>query len=208
VTIDIFVSPYLVLALRLSIGTILLFAGVSKVGNMRGFSEGVLSYGILPVRLVRLFAFGLPYLEIVTGSSLLVGLRTRVAALVAGLLFMIFAIAIGINLRRGQELECHCFGKVHLEHISPRILLRNLMFAVFTLPIALFANDFLTLDGWLTNKTGIRSPENALLLLLLVLAAVILIILIFVSQQALRKSTVDVHGWDPLSLVKEVTARD
>ena len=49
-------------------------------------------------------------LEIVVGLLLIVGLLTRVAALVSALLFVAFIIGIASAWARGLQIDCGCFG--------------------------------------------------------------------------------------------------
>ncbi len=70
----------------------------------------VAAFRLLPEILVRPFAYGLPMMELVLGLLLLVGLGTRIAALLTGLMMIMFLVGIGSAWARGLSIDCGCFG--------------------------------------------------------------------------------------------------
>jgi uncharacterized membrane protein YphA (DoxX/SURF4 family) len=61
----------------------------------------VRAYQLLPDGVVDAVAAVLPYLEIATGALLLLGLATRLAGILAGLLMIAFLIGVGSAAARG-----------------------------------------------------------------------------------------------------------
>jgi uncharacterized membrane protein YphA (DoxX/SURF4 family) len=59
---------------------------------------------------VQVVGHGLPILEILLGGCLLLGLVTRVAAVVSAVLLAAFVVGIGSAWARGLSIECGCFG--------------------------------------------------------------------------------------------------
>jgi hypothetical protein len=126
----------------------------------------------------------LPYLEIACGLTLLVGLWTRAAALLAIMLFASFATAIGINLARGKDLDCNCLGKLHQEKISAATLLRNFIFILLAVEALIFANNYLAIDGWLLNMNASKSNAPPVTgLIPMILAVVTLFIAYLLIQE-------------------------
>ncbi|MDM8000617.1 MAG: DoxX family protein, partial [Dehalococcoidia bacterium] len=76
----------LLLLIRLALGGILIFSGLSKLTSGTDFVGVVASYGMLPQTLAELFGTVLPWLELLVGVSLVLGLFTRLAAATALLL--------------------------------------------------------------------------------------------------------------------------
>lgn len=95
---------------RLVLGVALLVAGVLKAGNPVASARAVQAYDVLPFELARWVGYGLPWIEIVVGALLVLGLFTRVAAVVGGLLMLAFVIGIGQAWARGLAIDCGCFG--------------------------------------------------------------------------------------------------
>jgi hypothetical protein len=151
---DLITHPYLTVLIRWLLAGILIFAGASKVTD-NGFVEALRTYEVLPPQLSKWLARALPFIEIALGAFLAIGLGTRIAAGLAALLFASFSIAVGINMLRGRELDCHCFGKLYTEKIGPAILLRNCILTLLAVQVIFPAHSYLTIDGWLqTSNTA------------------------------------------------------
>ncbi|TBT93168.1 DoxX family membrane protein [Propioniciclava tarda] len=98
------------LAARLVLGVVLLLAGGLKLGNLEESVYAVRSYRLLPYEVTAPLGYGLPILEVAVGLLLIVGLFTRVAALVGALLMIGFIVAIASVWYRGISIDCGCFG--------------------------------------------------------------------------------------------------
>ena len=95
---------------RIFLGVILGWAGVVKIRNPEAFIEIVKAYNLLPEELVVLWGIFLPWIELVTGLFLFLGLWHKSAVLSSSGLFLLFAAAVGINILRGADIACGCFG--------------------------------------------------------------------------------------------------
>jgi uncharacterized membrane protein YphA (DoxX/SURF4 family) len=60
--------------------------------------------------LVKPFGYGLPFLELALALLLLVGLGTRIAATLSGVLLLVYIASIGSVWARGLSIDCGCFG--------------------------------------------------------------------------------------------------
>jgi uncharacterized membrane protein YphA (DoxX/SURF4 family) len=103
-------APILLLLLRLLLGGTLLWAGLVKIPEPGLFAQTVRAYNVLPLPLVNPFAVVVPWMEVTAGLCLLLGFWTRSSALSALLLLLCFGVALGVNLYRGADLSCGCFG--------------------------------------------------------------------------------------------------
>jgi hypothetical protein len=100
----------LVAACRLVLVLWLGIAGILKLGHLRAFRRAVHHYRVLPHTLAGLYAMLVGPAEIVAATLLLCGVAIGAGSVLAALLVASFAIAVGVNLRRGRDLDCHCFG--------------------------------------------------------------------------------------------------
>jgi uncharacterized membrane protein YphA (DoxX/SURF4 family) len=95
---------------RLVLGGVLIAAGALKIGNPSDSVVAVKAYQLLPESIAVTVGHILPILEIVVGVLLVVGLLTRVAAVIAGLLMLAFVFGIAWAWAKGLRIDCGCFG--------------------------------------------------------------------------------------------------
>ena len=95
---------------RVFLGLTLGWAGIVKIRNPEAFIKIVKTYDLLPEGLVILWGIFLPWIELVTGLFLFFGLWHKSAVLSSSGLFLIFAVAVSINILRGADIACGCFG--------------------------------------------------------------------------------------------------
>ena len=104
------IRPWLGTVVRLFLGAVWIWAGLSKIGSPRTFTEAVRAYGATPEWMSTAIGYGLPVLEVCLGILLVVGIAVRLTAIVSALLFLVFLIGIIQVDIRGIQLECGCFG--------------------------------------------------------------------------------------------------
>jgi uncharacterized membrane protein YphA (DoxX/SURF4 family) len=95
---------------RLALGGVLLAAGLLKIGDLTGSVQSVIAYELFPYEVSRFIGTVLPVLETALGVLLLLGLFTRVTALLGGLLMLVFIAGIVSAWTRGLSIDCGCFG--------------------------------------------------------------------------------------------------
>jgi uncharacterized membrane protein YphA (DoxX/SURF4 family) len=95
---------------RLILGVVLILAGALKVTSPAQSALAVRAYKVLPYDLAGYVGFALPVVEIGIGLLLVLGLFTRVSAVLGGLLMLIFIAGIISAWVRGLSLDCGCFG--------------------------------------------------------------------------------------------------
>jgi len=95
---------------RLALGGVFLWAALGKLGDIEGLARDVQRFRMLPAPGVNLVAIVLPWIELVAGLSLLLGIRARAGALVTGALMAVFTAAVAFAMARGLSIECGCFG--------------------------------------------------------------------------------------------------
>lgn len=95
---------------RTLVGGVWVVAGVLKLPDPNDNVRAVRAYDLLPESVVQVVGHALPILEILVGVCLLLGLLTRVAAVVSAVLLVAFVVGIASAWGRGLSIECGCFG--------------------------------------------------------------------------------------------------
>ena len=95
---------------RLFLGIVLIYAGATKIGHPLTAQRAVQAYEIFPDGLANTIGLALPFLEVILGVLLVLGLFTRPVAIVSTLLMVAFIIGISQAWARGLTIDCGCFG--------------------------------------------------------------------------------------------------
>jgi len=127
-------SPYLSLALRVYVGYFFLYASVSKIPYPAQFAEAIAAYQILPYWFLNIGILLLPWIEFVSALFLIIGLRTRAAAALIGLMLIMFAVMVATAMYWGTAITCGCYDTVG-EPIGWRKLGEQLVLFVFTVQV-------------------------------------------------------------------------
>ena len=137
---------YVVLVLRIVLGAIFIVAGVSKIGHASLFAAEIAGFRILPQIVIAPLALVLPFLELLLGAYLILGLFTRAAAWIAVLLLALFDGAIASAVVRGMTVNCGCFGPNDTTVTTWSEVARDAAFVVLAVVVALRAPGTLALD--------------------------------------------------------------
>lgn len=117
------------------LGAVFIVAAVGKLLDLDGTRRTLGEFGVARGRSAA--AIGLPLVELAIGVLMVPPATARVAAIVGLLALVIFSAAIARQIRRGNEVQCHCFGRVHSAPVSWSLVVRNLAFAGVAAFIAL-----------------------------------------------------------------------
>lgn len=104
------VSEWIGLAVRLGLAVVWAWAGFAKIADPAEAAQAVRAYEILPESMVKPAGYGLPFLELALALLLLIGLGTRIVAVVSALLLLAFIVGIASAWARGISIDCGCFG--------------------------------------------------------------------------------------------------
>ena len=140
-------------AARLGLAVVWAWAGLAKISDPEAAAQAVRAYRLLPEALVKPFGYGLPFLEIALAVLLLVGLGTRVAAALSGLLLLVYIGSIASVWARGISIDCGCFGgggAVSASHTAYlQEILRDLGFLLLAGWLVRWPRTWVSLDGTL-----------------------------------------------------------
>ncbi len=126
------VDPVVSLIFALVLSYIFVVAALHKFKGFSEFLETVSNYRVLPAFAVKPFAIALPVIELATGIALLIPFTSSLASAVAGILLLVYILAMLINLAQGRRsIDCGCGGSDQKQNISEWLLLRNGMLVIF-----------------------------------------------------------------------------
>jgi uncharacterized membrane protein YphA (DoxX/SURF4 family) len=102
-------SPWLTVRMQIAVGVIFIAAALPKVVDPPAFAQMIYNYRLVPGFAVNAAALVMPWIELLAGAGLVLGIWRRSSATVIGALLVVFIVAIGINLARGHAVNCGCF---------------------------------------------------------------------------------------------------
>ena len=99
----------LITLLRVILGAILLFAGITKLMGFSIFTTHVDSYQMLPIGLVKPVSYLIVSAEVTLGVVLIIGYFSRGAGILSMFLFLVFAVVLANALLRELTItDCGC----------------------------------------------------------------------------------------------------
>lgn len=137
---------WLVFALRLLIGGVLIVAGALKVMHSEALASAIAGFRLVPQPVVLPLAIALPPLELIFGFYLVAGLFTRVAAGVVCAMFLAYAAAVASAVIRHIPANCGCFGPNDAATADWPHVAGDVVAAVLALCVARYAPGALALD--------------------------------------------------------------
>jgi uncharacterized membrane protein YphA (DoxX/SURF4 family) len=116
-------SPWLTIRVQIGLGLFFVIAALPKIVDPPSFAHMVYNYRIVPGPLVNLMGLTMPWIELLSGLALILGIWKEAGRMIISALLVVFIIAISINLARNNAIDCGCFdvtaaGKSHEERIA------------------------------------------------------------------------------------------
>ncbi len=103
-------NSWVELAARWILGTIFIYASFHKIVYPADFAKIIYGYGLFPGFSINLIAIILPFVELVSGLALILGIYPRSAVLIINGMLLAFIIVLSINIIRGHQFDCGCFS--------------------------------------------------------------------------------------------------
>lgn len=140
----VFRSPYLAIFCRLLLGVIFIQFALSKILRPAVFAMNVVDYQLMPFWGVNLWSLVLPWAELVAGLFLILGIRTRTAAIFIGGMNIIFIVGLVNAILQGYPINCGCVGETG-EPVNWWKVMKNVGMLLMTVQIFFF-DRFFVLD--------------------------------------------------------------
>jgi putative oxidoreductase len=104
-------SPYVSIFCRILLGVIFIQFALSKILRPAVFAMNVVDYQLMPFWGVNLWSLALPWAELVAGLFLILGIRTRTAAIFIGGMNVMFIVGLVNAILQGYPINCGCVGE-------------------------------------------------------------------------------------------------
>lgn len=125
--------PWLTIRVQIALGLFFVIAALPKIVDPPSFAHMIYNYRIVPAALLNFMALVMPWVELLAGLALILGIWRGTARTIIAAMLVTFIIAITINLARGNAIDCGCFdvsvaNKTHDERLADMklVILRDL----------------------------------------------------------------------------------
>src|SRR4051794_10268799 len=98
--------------LSLALAAVFGVAAFGKLMDLEGSRAAVEGFGV-ERRTAGVLGIALPFAELAIAAGLIIAPLSRAAAVAALVLLLAFAAGVARAMRRGEAVECHCFGVLH-----------------------------------------------------------------------------------------------
>ena len=115
------------LIIRLLLGGMWVWASLDKIQDPAQFSRDIANYHVMPFGLENLSAIVVPWLELLIGIGLIIGVMVDGAALISFSLMLLFIVLISQAILRGFNIECGC-GLKEGQLVGWEKILENIVF--------------------------------------------------------------------------------
>ena len=135
---------------RLLLGSTFIYASYHKILDPETFAKIVYGYQLFPSETINLIAIIIPFIELITGIALIIGVYTRPAAIIIIGMLTAFVIAISINIIRGHEFDCGCFSSDASQSVNSawQTLGRDVIFIMLGIYIFTYGKErFINVEG-------------------------------------------------------------
>jgi len=144
------------LLIRLFIGGVFIFTGISKIVDPVLFAKEISNYRMLPDFSINLLAIILPWIELIVGILFVFGIRVKANLLLLAGMLLMFNFAVGVAWARGLNINCGCFSSVAQETVGLGKLSENFaMFAALAF-MFFFPNNRFSFETFLVKENSVK----------------------------------------------------
>ena len=121
------INPYLILLIRCLLGLVFVYASYDKILDPGKFARDIANYHIVPFGLENSIAIILPWLELLIGAGIILGIFIDGSVVLSGSFLILFIFMIFQAMMRGFNIECGC-GLKEGEMVGWSKILENIVF--------------------------------------------------------------------------------
>lgn len=129
-------NKHILLFFRLVVGGVFIWAGLLKIFDPLGFAQNIANYRIFSQSVSLFLALILPWIEVICGLLLVMGIFRETASFMLSGSLVVFLGLIIVTLIRGLDIDCGCFGNLN-RSVDYKLLLMDCVLLFFSLNIFL-----------------------------------------------------------------------
>jgi uncharacterized membrane protein YphA (DoxX/SURF4 family) len=147
--------PLLVSLLRVALGAVFIVASLDKIQDPEAFATNIANYRLLPYTWINGIAIVLPWLEVATGTLLVLGVWIRASTMILWGLLLVFSVVISQALARGLDISCGCFSTNPVgERMSWWTLIWDLIWLSWGILVWIFDHGHYSLFKFFNTRKG------------------------------------------------------
>lgn len=149
-------NEYFILVSRIIVGTMFLVVGIGKLTNPAGaFANEILNYKLVSEIIANFMAVTIPWIEVITGILLILGIRIKANSLIIGSLLIMFTSGVALAMAQGLSIDCGCYSNIKAEPVGWRKIGEN------SLLIILSANIFFSnVTKFSLEQSAVKDLKN------------------------------------------------
>jgi uncharacterized membrane protein YphA (DoxX/SURF4 family) len=128
---------------RLLLGGAFVYANATKLVRADEVARLIYGYRILHPDLVNLAGIAFPWVELIPGALLVIGILPRSAATLLGGLLGVFIGAAALVMMRHIDIECGCFLPLVGDRVDWIMIVRNAILILLALQVMVWPTSFL-----------------------------------------------------------------
>ncbi len=155
--------------LRVGLGGVFCIAAWTKIGDIQSFAEAIKGFQVVDAdsyeHLIVFGAFAMPWVEMIAGVLLVLGLWTRASAVTIGVLLVLFMGALlHVIFDDSISADCSCFGDLSVvcsSSVGWCQVIRDLVLLVPTVYLIWRGGGRVGLDALVSNRSSQPNPGSS-----------------------------------------------
>ncbi len=155
-------SAWVVVPARVLVAAVFLFAGFSKLLLPHAEVMALVQqYEVIPAAVIPAIATYLPWIEVLSGTALLIGFFTTYAALAVAAQLVSFSLLMIVVIFSGVVIEdCGCFGNLGWKETPLHVLIRDIIMLGMVGVVLMRRRDSWALDAWIQEDADMEMAEE------------------------------------------------
>ena len=119
------IIDYAIAITRIYLALVFILSGLDKINDLNSFAQSIENYKLLPISMVNILAIIIPWIEVVAGGLLLVGIYIRENSIIIFTLLLVFTISIASAVLRNLDIDCGCQGTFDGQKVGMLKIIEN-----------------------------------------------------------------------------------